>query len=162
MDRRDQVRHKQHGNDYAEFLQKHYPSLYLEGTKGLGCVVIGMRLSVYWDSHQNGCGSERIGIRKELSPRYFFTEKAYLCTRYTVYVLEHYAALFSAAIRIFGSWRNALVAAGIEAPDRPHDGRRGVLRALRDALEQHQSDLPEKLKYTLLITSVACRRPTVR
>ncbi len=81
---------------------------------------------------------------------------------YPTYVLKHYAALFSAALRIFGSWRNALVAAGIEAPDRPHDGRRGVLRALRDALEQHQSDLPEKLKYTLLITSVACRRPTVR
>jgi hypothetical protein len=66
---------------------------------------------------------------------------------YPAYILKHYAALFAAAIRIFGSWRNALVAAGIRVPDSTHDGRRGVLRALRDALEQHsESDLPEKLK----------------
>lgn len=65
---------------------------------------------------------------------------------YPAYVLKHYAALFSAALRIFGSWPNALIAAGLEVPDSPHDGRRGVLRALRDALEQHSaSDLPEKL-----------------
>jgi hypothetical protein len=66
---------------------------------------------------------------------------------YPAYVLKHYAALFSAALRIFGSWANALIAAGIQVPDSPHDGRRGVLLALRNALEQHsQNDLPEKLK----------------
>ena len=48
---------------------------------------------------------------------------------------------------IFGSWPNALIAAGLEVPDSPHDGRRGVLPVLRDALEQHSAnDLPEKLK----------------
>ena len=42
---------------------------------------------------------------------------------------------------------NALIAAGLDVRDSPHDGRRGVLRALRDALEQHsENDLPEKLK----------------
>jgi hypothetical protein len=55
--------------------------------------------------------------------------------------------LFSAALRILWSWPNAIVAAGLEVPDSPHGGRRGVLRALRDALEQHSENaLPEKLK----------------
>ena len=104
-----------------------------------------MRLSVYWDSHQNGCGYERIGRPKELSLRYFLREKG--VPLYPAYVLKHYPALFSAALRIFGSWANALIAAGLEVRDSPHDGRRGVLRALRDALEQHsENDLPEKLK----------------
>ena len=66
---------------------------------------------------------------------------------YEAYVLKHYAALFSAALRIFGSWPNAVIAAGLEVPDRPHDGHRGVLQALRDALEQHsEKDRSEKLK----------------
>jgi hypothetical protein len=66
---------------------------------------------------------------------------------YPAYVIKHYHTLFSAALSIFGSWRNALLAAGIEVPDRPHGGRLGVLRALRDALEQHsENDLSEKLK----------------
>jgi hypothetical protein len=66
---------------------------------------------------------------------------------YPKYILKHYAALFSAALRIFGSWPTALIAAGLEVPDSPHHGGRGVLRALRDALEQHpRGDLPEKLK----------------
>src|SRR5688500_14023579 len=61
--------------------------------------------------------------------------------------MKHYAAPFSAALRIFGSWANALIAAGLDVPDSPHGGRHGVLRALRDALEQHsENDLPEKLK----------------
>ena len=45
--------YKHYGNVYAGFLQKHYPNLYLEGS---WLVETGMRLSVYWDSHQNGCG----------------------------------------------------------------------------------------------------------
>ena len=105
-----------------------------------------MRLSVQLGFTPERCGYERIGRPKELSPRYScLREKG--VPLYPAYVLKHYAALFSAAIRIFGSWPNALIAAGIEVPDSPHDGRRGVLRALRDALEQHsENDLPEKLK----------------
>jgi hypothetical protein len=38
-------------------------------------------------------------------------------------------------------------AAGLEVPESPHDGRRGVLRALRDAFaQQSDNDLSEKLK----------------
>jgi hypothetical protein len=66
---------------------------------------------------------------------------------YPAYVLKHHAALFSAALRISGSLPNALIAAGLEVPDAPQGGRRGVLRALRDALKQQsENDLPEKLK----------------
>jgi hypothetical protein len=74
--------YKQHRNVYAGFLQKHYPNLYLEGLWLNGG--IGMRLSVYWDSHQNECGYERIGRLNELSLKYVSCGKrAYLFMRHT-------------------------------------------------------------------------------
>ena len=136
--------YKQHGNVYAGFLQKHYPNLYLEGLwlnggdwdtalRVLGFTPERMRLRTYWDD-------ERV-----ITKIRFLREKG--VPLYPKYVLKNYPALFSAALRIFGSWANALIAAGIEVPDAVHDGRRGVLRALRDALEQHsENDLSEKLK----------------
>ena len=135
---------KKHGNVYAGFLQKHYPNLYVEGIwlnggdwdaalRILGFTPERMRLRTYWET-----GRVITKIR-------FLREKG--LALYPAYVLKHYAALFSAAIRIFGSWQNALLAAGLDVPDSRHDGRRGVLRALRDAFEQHsESDLPDKLK----------------
>ena len=105
-----------------------------------------------------GCGSPCTGIHTRtnaatnvLGDERVITKIRFLREKgvplYPKYVLKHYAALFSAALRIFGSWANALIAAGIEVPDAVHDGRRGVLRALRDALEQHsENDLSEKLK----------------
>jgi hypothetical protein len=98
------------------------------------------------DSDQNGCDYERIGgTERAVTQIRLLREKG--VPLYPAYVLKHYAALFSAALRIFGSWPNALIAADVEVPDSPHDGRRGVLRALRDAFEQHsENDLPEKLK----------------
>jgi hypothetical protein len=135
--------HKKHGNCYAGFLQKHYPNLYIEGLWFCGnwdaaLLVMGftperMRLRTYWETQR--VVSQICLLRKKGVPLY------------PAYVLKHYAALFSAALRIFGSWPNALIAAGIEVPESPHDGRRGVLRALRDALEQHsEDDLSHKLK----------------
>jgi hypothetical protein len=86
-----------------------------------------------------------LGDRKVVTKIRFLREKG--VPLYPKFVLKNYAALFSAALRIFGSWSNALIAAGLEVPDSPRDGRRGVLRALRDALEQQsENDLPEKLK----------------
>ena len=135
--------YKQHGNVYAGFLQKHYPNLYLEGLwlnggnwdaalRVLGFTPERMRLRTYWET-------ERVVTKIR-----FLREKG--VPLYPKYVLKHYAALFSAALRIFGSWTNALIAAGIEVPNSPHDGRRGVLRALRDALEQHSENIPQRLK----------------
>jgi hypothetical protein len=136
--------YKQHGNVYAGFLQKHYRNLYDEAVwlnggdwdaalRVLGFTPDRMRLRTYWQS-------ERVVTKVRL-----LRDKG--VPLYPKYVMKQYAKLFSAALRIFGSWRNALIAADIEVPDSPHDGRRGVLRALRDGLEQHsENDLPGKLK----------------
>jgi hypothetical protein len=135
--------YKHHGNVYAGFLQKHYRNLYDEGLwlnggdwdaalRVLGFTPERMRLRPYWET-------ERVVTKLRL-----LRDKG--VPLYPKYVLKQYAALFGAARVVFGSWRNALIAAGIEVPDAVHDGRRGVLRALRDAFEQHsENDLPEKL-----------------
>jgi hypothetical protein len=135
--------YQRHGQVYAGFLQKHYPQLYQQGIWLFGNWDAALRaarftpentrLRTYWDD-------ERVVSRIQLLRRKSVP-------LYPAYVLRHHPEVFAAAIRIFGSWRNALIAAGLEVPDSPHDGRRGVLRALRDALEQHsENDLPEKLK----------------
>ena len=135
---------KQHGNVYAGFLQKHHRNLYDEGLwlNGnnwdaalcvLGFTPERMRLGTYWQS-ERVLNEIRLLRDKGIPP-------------YPKYVLKHYAALFGAARVIFGSWRNALLAAGIEVPDSPHGGRLRVLRALRDALKEHsENDFSEKLK----------------
>ena len=91
-----------------DFCKKHYPNLYLEGIwlnggdwdaalRALGFTPERMRLRTYWEA-------ERV-VTKIHSLR----EKG--VPLYPAYVLKHYAALFSAALRIFGSWPNALIAA---------------------------------------------------
>jgi hypothetical protein len=136
--------YKQHGNVYAGFLQKHYRNLYDEGLwlngndwdaalRVLGFTPERMRLRTYWQS-------ERVVTKVRL-----LRDKC--IPLYPKYVIKHYSALYSAALRIFESWQNALLAAGMEVPDAVHDGHRGVLRCLHDALEQHsENDLSEKLK----------------
>src|SRR5918992_1331037 len=126
--------HKKHGNCYAGFLQKHYRNLYLEGIWLCGdwdaaLLVLGftperMRLRTYWET-------DRV-----LTHIHLLREKG--VPLYAAYVIKHYAALYSAALRIFDSWPNALIAAAIEVPDAVHGGRLGVLRALRDALEHSE------------------------
>ena len=93
--------YKQHGNVYAGFLQKHYPQLYLEGLwlnggdwdaalRVLGFTPERMRLRTYWET-------ERVVTNLR-----FLREKG--VSLYPAYVLKLYAALFSAALRILGSW----------------------------------------------------------
>jgi hypothetical protein len=135
--------YKQHGHTYAGDLQKRYPHLYQQGVwlfgnwstalHAAGFTAERMRLWAYWDDDRV---IRQIQLLRQNS-----------IPLYPAYVLRHYQKLFSAARRRYGSWPNALVAAGIEVPDNPHDGRRGVLRVLREGLEQHsENDLPEKLK----------------
>ena len=108
-------------------------------------MVIGIQLSVYWDSHQNACDYEPIADRKSCHSDTLGARKGR--TPLSEVVLKHHAALFAAALRIFGSWPNAVIAVSLEVPDAVHYGRRGVLRALHDALKQHsENDLSEKLK----------------
>jgi hypothetical protein len=136
--------YKRHGNVYAGFLQKHYQNLYLEGLWLNGGD---------WDSALRVIGfrPERMRLRAHWETERVITKIGLLRERgiplYPKYVLKHHAALFSAARRIFGFWPIALIAAGIEVPDAPLDGRRGVLRPLRDAVERHsENDFTEKLK----------------
>jgi hypothetical protein len=113
-----------HGQVHAGFLQKHYPQLYQQGLwlfrdrdsalRVPGFTPEDMRLRTYWDI-------ERVISQIQLLRRTSFP-------LYPAYVLRPHPELFAAAIRIFGSWANALIAAGLEVPDSPHDGRRGVLR----------------------------------
>ena len=136
--------YKQHGHIYAGFLQKHYRNLYDEGLwlngnnwdaalRVLGFTPERMRLQTSWQS-------ERV-----LNEIRLMRENG--LPLYPKYVLKHHAALFGAERSIFGSWRNALIAAGIEVPDAVHGRRRGILRALHDVLEQHsETDIPAWLK----------------
>jgi hypothetical protein len=92
-----------------------------------------MRLRTYWEPG------------RVVTKIHFLREKG--VPLYPAYILKHYAALFSATLRIFGSWSNALIATGLEVPDSPHGGRTGVLRALRDALKEHsENDFSQNLK----------------
>jgi hypothetical protein len=66
---------------------------------------------------------------------------------YAKYVLDNHQKLFSAALRQFGSWRKALIAADIEIPKYAYGSRLGILRALDDAVHGHSTmDVPQSLK----------------
>lgn len=65
---------------------------------------------------------------------------------YAAYALKNHQKLFSAALRQFGSWRKALVAAGIEIPIYAR-GRLGILRALDNPLQgRSTTNIPAPLK----------------
>ena len=69
---------------------------------------------------------------------------------YPHYVMKNYPNLFSGALRHFPSWNEALVAAGISEKQASLTGnksRPGILRALRDALENgSEDDIPQPLR----------------
>ena len=136
--------YKHYGNVYAGFLQKHYPNLYLEGSwlnggdwdaalRVLGFTPERMRLRTYWEALRS-CHQDTFLTGKGVPLYPKIRPQTLRCT-----VLRSSTHI--------GSSANALIDAGLEVPDSPHDGRRGILRELRDALEQHSAnDLPEKLK----------------
>ena len=86
-----------HGNVYAGFLQKHYRNLYLEGIWLCGdwdaaLLVLGftperMWRRTYWETDRVLTHIHL--LREEDVPLY------------AAYVIKHYAALYSAALRIF-------------------------------------------------------------
>jgi hypothetical protein len=69
---------------------------------------------------------------------------------YAAYVMDNHHKLFSAALRQFGSWPKALVAAGVTKKPRTkrlYRGRASLLNALSDGLGQHTvEDVPQNLK----------------
>ena len=70
---------------------------------------------------------------------------------YAAYVMKHQQDLFGGALRLYGSWNKALVAAGVPKKEIPRNlgqNRFVVLRALRDTLKMHSNDeIPEELKF---------------
>jgi hypothetical protein len=92
-----------------------------------------MRMWAFWDQQKLISQIQR--LRKQHSPLY------------AKYVLDNRKKLFSAALRQFGSWREALIAAGIEIPEYAYGSRLGSLRALDDPLHgQSTTDIPAPLK----------------
>jgi hypothetical protein len=69
---------------------------------------------------------------------------------YAAHVMDNHGKLFKAALRQFGSWAKALVAAGVTKKPRTkklYKGRLSLLNALSDAVEQHAvKNVPQALK----------------
>jgi hypothetical protein len=68
---------------------------------------------------------------------------------YAHYMLKNHTALFSSSRREFGSWDNALRAAGItkQFSKKLHKSRLGTLRSMRDVIETHpRAAIPSVLK----------------
>ena len=70
---------------------------------------------------------------------------------YAAHALKNQQNLFSGAMRYYGSWSEALIAAGVpkkEIPTNVGRNRLVVLRAIRDALKKKSIDkIPLKLKF---------------
>jgi len=90
-----------------------------------------MRLRSFWDREKVILGIRT--LRKQNLPLY------------AKYVMKNHPNLFSGALRQYGSWNKALVAAGITNKEIPRKTRLGLLRDLRDAVE-HRNDISQALR----------------
>ena len=77
---------------------------------------------------------------------------------YAKYVMKNHQNLFHGALRQYGSWDKALIAAGITNRVIPRKTRLGLLRELREAVESGSS-IPRRYAQRLGITSKACEAP---
>jgi hypothetical protein len=135
--------HRQHGQVFAGYLQDNLPHIYNQGVwlfgdwdkalRAAGFAPEQMRMWGFWD--QAKLIREIHTLRKRSLPLY------------AKYVLDNHKKLFSAALREFGSWEKALLAAGIEIPKYAYGSRLGILRALDNALHaQSTTEIPQPLK----------------
>jgi hypothetical protein len=138
--------HERDGNLTTIHLQEQYPHLYHQGVWIFGELDKGLRAA--------GFDPERTRIRSSPDGKRIVKEiramrRANLPLN-AHYVLKHRPKLFSAAIRHFGSWTEALIAAGIirkHFANKLHTSSLGVLRALRDTLETNSKDnIPQILR----------------
>ena len=139
--------YKRDGQVFAGFLQEKYQQLYHQGTwlfgdwnnalRAAGFNPEKTRIRGLWDSEK---------VVKKI--RRMRTQNLPL---YAAYVMKHQQDLFGGALRLYGSWNKALVAAGVPKKEIPRNlgqNRFVVLRALRDALKMHSTDdIPEALKF---------------
>ena len=111
--------HKQHGRVFAGYLKDNLPHLYNHGVwlfgdwdkalQAAGFAPEQMRMWGFWN--QAKLIRQIQTLRKRSLPLY------------AKYVLANHKKLFSAALRQFGSWEKALLAAGIETPRYAYGGR---------------------------------------
>jgi len=131
-------------------LQDEYPHLYEQGIWIFGD----------WDKALHAAGFDPEKMRK----RSLWDEEKIIETiramhkkhlpLYAAYVIDNHGKLFSATLRQFGSWANALVATGVTKKPRTkklYKGRPSLLDALSDALERHTvKKLPQALKLSFI------------
>ena len=138
--------YEKHGWVFAGHLQNNYPYLYERGIWIFGD----------WDKALRAAGFDPEKMRE----RGLWDEEKIIETissthqknlpLYAKYVMDKHAKLFPAALRQFGSWPKALVAAGVTKKPRTkklYRGRLSLLNALSDALERHTvKNVPKALK----------------
>ena len=139
--------YKRDGNIFAKRLQNKYLHLYTQGTWLFGD----------WDKALRAAGfdPERMRIRRlwdsEKVVERIHRMRAQNLPLYAAYAMKNQQDLFAGALRRYGSWNNALVAAGVpkkEIPKNLGQNRFVVLRALRGALKMHSRDeISEVLKF---------------
>lgn len=137
--------YKREGKIFAGYLQDKYPPIYNQGPwlfgdwdtalRAAGFDPEGMRLRTLWD--QRRVIKEIRRMRNQHLPL-----NAY-------YAMKYHNSLLHAAVKQFGSWSKALLEAGIskkQVSGKLQSSRLVVLRALRDALEDHSTrDIPQAL-----------------
>jgi hypothetical protein len=138
--------HKSEGNVFAGYLQDKYPHLYEQGIWIFGD----------WDKALCAAGFDPEKMRERgLWDEAKIIEKIRAMRKkhlplYAKYVMDNQGDLFKAALRQFGSWPKALVAADVTKRPRTkklYRGRLSLLNALSDALEQHTvENVPQALK----------------
>jgi hypothetical protein len=119
------------GKIFAKYLQNNHPQLYSQGVwifgdwdkalRAAGFDPDKMRLQGLWDRQK---------IIKKLQ-----NMRDRNLPLYAHYMLKNHTALFSSSRREFGSWNNALRAAGITKQVPKKQSRLGTLRSLRDVVE---------------------------
>jgi hypothetical protein len=133
------------GKVFAKYLQHNYPQLYSQGVWIFGDWDKALRAAGFDPNKMRLQGSwDRQKVIKKL--QHMRNRNLPLYARY---MLKNHTALFSSSRREFGSWNNALRAAGItkQVPTKLHKSRLGTLRSLRDVVEtRSRAAIPPVLK----------------
>jgi hypothetical protein len=133
------------GKVFAKYLQHNYPPLYSQGVWIFGDWDKALRAAGFDPDKMRLQGSwDRQKIIKKLQ-----NMRDRNLPLYARYMLKNHTALFSSSRREFGSWNNALRAAGItkQVPTKLHKSRLGTLRSLRDVVgTRSRAAIPPALK----------------
>jgi len=135
--------YKKIGNVNARYLQLHYPNIYTQGVWLYGD----------WDNALRAAGFDPETTRQRMSwtkPRVIKTISRLRNRReplYPQHMIKTHPALFSGALREFGTWSKALRAAGLPEIQTEGTTPLNVLRVMRDIKESRsENEIPAALK----------------